>query len=103
MNLLRRRPKVRDGYHRFDMGKMKSWGHNAFWWPETRRGESACIFGRRPQLGDVVIDGEDAYVVVGDVDSPRDPGDQHFVDVKRWGATVDLPAPKPTDDGDYFL
>lgn len=93
MRLFRRGPRVRDDYRRYDMNRMKSWGHNAFWWPSQHVGERACIFGPRPHEGDVLTCDEDAYVIVS-VSTPSDPGDQHFVEVKRWGVVADLPETK---------
>lgn len=91
--LLRARPKVRAGYRIYDMDTMDSWGFNAFWWPSGDEGERACIFSPyRPKVGDVVVAADMAYAVI-EVDTPRDPGDQHFVRVKRWGEIDTLPLP----------
>lgn len=72
--------QVRPDYREFKTDGMKSWGHNAFWWPEDSR-TSMCMFGSRPTTGDVVVAGQVHYVVE-DVRTPSNPGDQHFLTLR---------------------
>ena len=79
--LFRRKPKLRDGYHTFDMTRMSGWGHNAFWWPMERVGESACLFyGRNVEVGDLLLDGDQGFVITK-VERMTNPDDQWFVKV----------------------
>lgn len=83
---------LREDYRVYDMRKMKSWGHNAFW---MTLGETACIFGRTPRVGDVLVSDSESGLglafIIASVRTRTDPGDQHFVDVVRWGRPDDLP------------
>lgn len=67
------------------------WGHTCLTLSTAGDGtRRACIFGKRPADGDVVLlrsatrhpesllPGILQYRVVGQVDTPSDPGDQHF-------------------------
>lgn len=94
------KPKVtkvalRGDYRVYDMKTMRGWGNNAFWWPDNAIGKSACIFGPTPRLGDIVLYDHSAYLIIT-VDTPRDPGDQHFVGVHHWSNAGDLPPSRPT-------
>lgn len=69
-----------------------TWGHSCYVQPAERDGtRRACVFGKRPKAGDVVLlrsttvhpetgtNGVLQYRVVGEPRTPADPGDQHFV------------------------
>lgn len=111
------KPTIRPDYLVYDMNRMKSWGHSAFWWPSEYVGEKACIFGSRPHAGDVLLEGLSVYIITG-VSTPSNPGDQHFVEVVAAYHKVgrnrvrmvrkDLPEHEPTrrtilDDRDWIL
>ena len=72
--------QVRPDYREFVADRMKSWGHNAFWWPKDSR-TSMCMFGSRPQVGDVVVANQKHHVVE-EVRTPSNPGDQHFLTLR---------------------
>lgn len=101
-SVLRRTPRLASDYRTYDMRKMRGWGNNAFWWPREDAGKKACIFGPTPKVGDALVcdseSGEGLVFVIVSVDTPRDPGDQHFVEVVRWGRPADLPERIVADD-----
>lgn len=104
--LVKRSPKPAADYRIYDMRKMSRWGNNAFWWPRESAGERARIFGPTPKVGDVLVSDSEsglglAFVIV-DVSTPRDPGDQHFVKVVRWGRPDDLPEPVERAGSDWI-
>lgn len=72
-----------------------TWGHSCLVQaPKPDGTRAACIFGPRPSAGDVVLmrshtidpdtgrNGVLQYRVVGEVNTPADPGDQHFCSLR---------------------
>lgn len=92
--------RVREDWYGFDMRRMRHWGHNAFW---TRKQEKACIFGRRPRSGDVILDGQGRVYIVDEVQTPSNPGDQHFADVTATKLTEDDLPPSTYQGSDLIL